>query len=174
NENQASDTAWILLALEGYRGEQSPAHRQALESGRAWLAQAAPAASQQDLAFALLLAARAGRPASELHVTSEKLRARQRPDGGWAQLDESPTDAFATGQSLYALALAGETAEQPAIQRGIDWLVAHQRPDGGWTMASRASNDGSPGGSSKLLTPIECGAASWATLGLAKLVPQSR
>ena len=31
-------------------------------------------------------------------------------------------------------------------------------------------SDGSPG-SSKLLTPINCAAASWATLGLARLVP---
>ena len=81
------------------------------------------------------------------------------------------SDAFATGQTLYVLALAGYTAEQPAIQRAIHFLVPTQKPDGSWPMTSRSTPDGKPG-SAKLLTPITCAAASWATLGLARLAPK--
>jgi hypothetical protein len=71
------------------------------------------------------------------------------------------------------LALAGWTAERPEIQRGLDFLVATQKPDGSWPMTSRSTPDGSPG-SAKLLTPITCAASSWATLRLARLVPQEK
>jgi hypothetical protein len=40
-------------------------------------------------------------------------------------------------------------------------------------MVSRSTPDGSPG-SAKLLTPITCAASSWATLGLARLVPKEQ
>jgi hypothetical protein len=40
-------------------------------------------------------------------------------------------------------------------------------------MTSRATPDGSPG-SARLLTPITCAASSWATLGLARLVPKEK
>jgi hypothetical protein len=40
-------------------------------------------------------------------------------------------------------------------------------------MISRSTPDGSPG-SAKLLTPITCTASSWATLGLARLVPKNK
>ena len=85
-------------------------------------------------------------------------------------MPELKSDAFATGQSLYVLSLAGFTAERLEIKRGIDFLVATQKPDGSWPMTSRSSPDGSPG-SAKLLTPITCAASSWAALGLARLAP---
>jgi squalene cyclase len=107
-----------------------------------------------------------------MQTTIDELLALQRPDGGWSQtVPEPKSDAFATGQTLYVLALAGYTAECPEIKRAINFLVATQLPDGSWPMISRSTPNGEPG-SSKLLTPINCGAASWATLGLAKLVPK--
>ena len=81
------------------------------------------------------------------------------------------SDAFATGQTLYVLSLAGYTTERAELKRGIDFLVATQMPDGSWPMTSRSTPDGSPG-RSKLLTPITCAASSWATLGLTRLAPK--
>ena len=109
-----------------------------------------------------------------MQSTIDELLALQRADGGWSQtVPELKSDAFATGQTLYVLSLAGYTAERPEIKRGIDFLVATQKPDGSWPMISRSTPDGSPG-SSKLLTPITCAASSWATLGLARLVPKEK
>jgi squalene cyclase len=104
--------------------------------------------------------------------TIDELLALQRADGGWSQtVPELKSDAFATGQTLYVLSLAGYTADRAEIKRGIDFLVATQAPDGSWPMISRSTPDGSPG-SAKLLTPITCAASSWATLALARLAPK--
>jgi squalene cyclase len=117
------------------------------------------------------LATRAGKPRDGVRATVDELLKLQQPDGGWRQNAEMASDAFATGQALYALALAGQSADRPEVQRGIRFLVDTQKPDGSWPMTSRSTPDGSPG-SAKLLTPITCSAGSWATLGLARLVPK--
>ena len=173
NESQAADAAWIIMALQGETGAGSPEpQRAALAKAIAWLDAAKPSDLHQDKALKVLLAARAGQPREKMQTTIDELFALQRIDGGWSQtVPEPKSDAFATGQTLYVLARAGYTAERPEIKRAINFLVATQQPDGSWPMLSRSTPDGSPG-SSKLLTPINCGAASWATLGLARLVPR--
>jgi hypothetical protein len=173
NESQTTDAAWIIMALQEETGKDAPEpQRAALAKGIAWLDAAKPVDLHQDKALKVLLAVRAGQPREKMQATIDELLALQRPDGGWSQtVPEPKSDAFATGQTLYVLALAGYTADRPEIKRAINFLVATQLPDGSWPMISRSTPDGSPG-SSKLLTPINCGAASWATLGLAKLVPK--
>jgi squalene cyclase len=122
----------------------------------------------------LLLATRSGKPRETVQTTIEELLALERADGGWSQtVPEPKSDAFATGQTLYALSLAGYTAERDEIKRGIDFLVATQAPDGSWPMISRSTPNGEPG-SATLLTPITCAATSWATLGLSRLAPKSK
>ena len=150
----------------------SDAERTALKHGTDWLTGAKLSDDLQDKVFRLLLAIRAGKPQKETAPLIDELFARQQADGGWSQMAGAKSDAFATGQTLYVLALAGLTAERPEIHRAIDFLVATQKPDGSWLMTSRSTPDGRPG-SSKLLTPINCAAASWATLGLARLTPKA-
>jgi len=173
NESQTTDVAWIILALQGTTGPdaQEPG-REALSKAVAWLDSAKRSNIHQDKALKVILGARSGKPREVLQTTIDELLALQRADGGWSQtVPELKSDAFATGQTLYALSLAGFTTERPEIQRGIDFLVATQKPDGSWPMTSRATPNGSPG-SATLLTPITCAASSWATLGLARLVPK--
>jgi hypothetical protein len=175
NESQTTDAAWIIMALEGETGPDAPeSQRAALSKAIAWLDAAKITDIHQDKVLKVLMAARSAKPPETMQSTIEELFALQRADGGWSQtVPELKSDAFATGQTLYALSLAGFTAERPEIKRGIDFLVATQKPDGSWPMISRSTPDGSPG-SSKLLTPITCAASSWATLGLARLVPKGR
>jgi len=40
-------------------------------------------------------------------VAAEQLISSRHADGGWAQLDTLASDAYATGQALYALDVAG-------------------------------------------------------------------
>ncbi len=173
NESQTTDAAWIIMALEGEAGpEASESQRAALQKAIAWLDAAKPSDLHQDKALKVLLGARVGKPRETMQTTIDDLLASQRADGGWSQtVPEPKSDAFATGQTLYVLSLVGYSAERPEIKRGIDFLVATQLPDGSWPMISRSTPDGSPG-SSKLLTPINCASASWATLGLARLAPK--
>jgi len=174
NESQATDAAWIILALKGMTGpDATDSDRQALAKAVAWL-DTAKRDLHQDKVFKVLLAVRMGKPRQSMQATIDELLALQRADGGWSQTVPEPrSDAFATGQTLYVLSLAGYTADRREIKRGIDFLVATQKPDGSWPMISRSTPDGRPG-SSKLLTPINCAASSWATLGLASLVPKEK
>lgn len=172
NENQMTDAVWIIMALEGETGpDASESQRAALVKAKAWLDGSKQPATLQNKVFQVLLAARAGKPRAEMQATIDEILALQQPDGGWRQIPEMTSDAYATGQTLYVLSLAGFTADHPEIKRAIDFLVATQKPDGSWPMTSRSTPDGRPG-SAKLLTPITCAASSWATLGLARLVPK--
>jgi squalene cyclase len=174
NESQITDAAWIIMALGGDTESEAPdPQREALSKASAWLDRAQRSDIHQEMVMKVLLGARFGKSRETMQTTIDELFALQRADGGWSQtVPQLKSDAFATGQTLYALSLAGYTAERPEIKRGIDFLVATQLPDGSWPMSSRSTPDGSPG-SSKLLTPITCAASSWATLGLARVAPKS-
>ena len=173
NESQTTDAAWIIMALEGETGPDAPeSQRAALSKAIAWLDAAKLSDIHQDKVLKVLMGARSAKPRETMQTTIDELLALQRADGGWSQtVPELKSDAFATGQALYVLSLAGYTAERAEIKRGIDFLVATQTPDGSWPMISRSTPDGSPG-SSTLLTPITCAASSWAALGLARLAPK--
>ena len=173
NESPATDAAWIILALEGESRPDAPeSHRTALSKATAWLEAAKPSDLHQDKVLRLLLALRSGKPPESIRPAIDELLALQRPDGGWSQTVPEPrSDAFATGQTLYVLSLAGYPADRPEIRRAIDFLVATQNPDGSWPMLSRSTPNGEPG-SAKLLSPITCAATSWAVLGLTHQVPK--
>ena len=67
------------------------------------------------------------------------LLALQKNDGGWSQLQTLESDAYATGQALYALNLAARmTTGDAAIRRGVDYLLGTQAADGSWHVKSRA------------------------------------
>lgn len=173
NENQVTDTAWILMALDDLsRIQSSDATQTSLAKGTAWLDAAPSSNVHQDTTLRLLFALRRDQPPFDLQTKIDELLALQRPDGGWSQtIPEFKSDAFATGQTLYTLSLAGVPSDHLAIRRGISFLVATQTEIGNWPMDSRSTPDGSEG-SAKLLTPIECAASAWATLGLARTSPK--
>jgi squalene-hopene/tetraprenyl-beta-curcumene cyclase len=69
------------------------------------------------------------------------LLAHQNPDGGWGETCRSYQDPTLQGQgastvsqtawAVLGLLAAGET-EAPALERGIDYLLAQQKTDGSW------------------------------------------
>ena len=64
----------------------------------------------------------------------QRLFSHQRPDGQWPMGfgDEDPPAEFQTAHTLYTLALAGVSSEDPRIQRSIRYLLSRQYPFGGW------------------------------------------
>jgi hypothetical protein len=141
--------------------------RASREKASAWLGKTKPSDSTQAMAVRLLGKVRAGESAKACAPELADLLARQNKDGGWGQLKDLPSDAYATGQALYVLNLAGVNNNRAEIQRGVAFLVASQKEDGSWPMKSRAH----PG--EKPMTnpvPITYFGSAWATLGLLRSV----
>src|SRR5262249_2404218 len=117
NECQTTDAAWIVMALRGTTGPDAPeSQREALSKAVAWLKRAHRPDTHQDKALKVILGVRSGRPREALQSTIDELLTLQRADGGWSQtVLELQSDAFATGQTLYALALADLRAERPDV-----------------------------------------------------------
>jgi hypothetical protein len=81
----------------------------------------------------------AGARAAAIRELARLLAAMQRADGGWAQRPGFESDAYATGQTLYALhEAAGMPASDPVFRRGLDFLLRTQYEDGSWYVRSRA------------------------------------
>ncbi len=154
-----------LYTLEGRREEL----QSRVEKARHWLAEQAPLL-HQDLVYKLLGLGWAGTPPHELQSDLTRLRGRQRGDGGWAQLPHLESDAWATGQSLVAMHIAGRVPNtDPAFARAIDYLLRTQFDDGSWYVKSRAwpfqppFDSAFPFGKDQW---ISNGATAWATMGL--------
>jgi len=94
----------------------------------------------------------------------------QQNDGGWAQRDGFPSDAYATGETLYALHVAAGTPTSAlAYQRGVSFLVNSQHEDGSWYVRSRSVKfqpyfeSGFPYGNDQW---ISTAGTSWAAIAL--------
>ena len=135
-DSDFSRTAMALRALKAYgppgRNEEM---RQRIERGKQWLMHAEPVILE-DLDMRLVGVAAAGATAAKLHRLAEPILALQRSDGGWAQRQGYPSDAYATGMTLWALNEAG--AMRPDA-KGVKFLLATQSADGSWRVASRAT-----------------------------------
>jgi hypothetical protein len=169
-ESQATDAAWIVLALEAAanRPGASESTRAALDKAKAWLAAAKLPDSHQAKVLALLLAIRGGQPRERWQPLVDQLLALEKADGGWSQTPDMASDGLATGQTLYALTLAG--VDRGRLARGVAFLVSAQKDDGSWPMASRPTLDGK-GGPCDYLVPITYAGSAWATLGLLRATP---
>ena len=94
----------------------------------------------------------------------------QRSDGGWAQLPDMKSDAYATGQALTALKESGLLkAGSPQYKRGVAWLLKNQKADGSWQVKTRSKpiqkyfESGFPHGKDQF---ISISATCWAVMAL--------
>ncbi|MCW5556496.1 MAG: hypothetical protein KIT22_01415 [Verrucomicrobiae bacterium] len=159
-------TALATLALMPAAAAGDALAKAAMEQGVGWLEKNETDNDPQSIAMRLVLWTRLGRPRDEWMPLARRIRDRQRDDGGWSQTAEGSSDAWATGQALYALAHAGLPDMEDAIGRGRAFLVKTQREDGSWPMASRPQKLGGEGADS--LIPITGAGSAWAVLGLAR------
>ena len=68
----------------------------------------------------------------------KELVGKQRTDGGWGQTDYHQSDAFATGEALWALHESGMASSDPVYRRGVDFILRTQQEDGTWHVVSRS------------------------------------
>jgi ankyrin repeat protein len=147
-------------------------------SARRWLLANRPE-STEDAAFQLLGLKWSGATLAERRSAADAIVARQRADGGWSQMDGMESDAYSTGQVLYALREAGEIpAERLAVRWAMRYLVQTQLSDGSWHVKTRLHSkapisppffdSGFPNGKDQF---ISCAGTAWAVMGLAAMLP---
>lgn len=161
-----------LLALLAW--EQEPKSLAAREKLAAWLTQCEKIETAQAAALRLLVDVQAGKNAAPLQPGIEDLLKKQNGDGGWSQTKDLPSDAYATGQSLYALTAADVKLDRAEIQKAVAFLVATQAADGSWPMTSR-NHPGVESTRKPLRNPIPITyfGSAWGTLGLVRSVPSA-
>jgi hypothetical protein len=99
---------------------------------RRWLFRTRPA-STEDGAFRLLGLVWAGAAANEIDTARRDLLAMRKPTGGWPQLPGYQSDAYSTGESLFALHEAGASITGADLK----FLISTQAEDGTWRVHTR-------------------------------------
>lgn len=159
-------TALATLAVLPVAATGDKAATAARDKGLKWLANTKSDDDAQSIALRLVLWRRLRRPVNEWAPLAKSIQDRQNADGGWSQTKAMASDAWATGQALYALAHAGLEPNAAAIARGQAFLIKTQRSDGSWPMTSRPTAPRGKGSTS--LIPITGAGSAWAVLGLVR------
>ena len=138
----------IGQAPEGHA--ETPRAKKCLEGIRKYLA-ANPPASMHHRLMVLWASCHVDRimNADERGQVLDSVFKLQRPDGGWAvaglmagwdehkRKDDAPqsveaSDGYGTGFVIYVAREAGVAADDPRLEKGIQWLKKHQRSSGRW------------------------------------------
>jgi ankyrin repeat protein len=131
-------TAVSMRALQLYAPKIAQAdYARSVELAASWIAKA-KATNNEDRGYKLLAAAWYGKDKEAIRKAIAELLAKQRPDGGWSDIDSMQSSAFATGKSLYALQIAGLPATDAAYRRAVQYLLETQLEDGSWYVQTRA------------------------------------
>jgi hypothetical protein len=170
---RAAVTAISMRALQVYApATERDQYERAIDRAAAWLATATPHTTE-DRAFQLLGLRWSGRDRADIGKAGRALVTEQRADGGWAQLPSLSSDAYATGQALFALAEScAISVTDRAFTRGVAFLLKTQFEDGSWFVRTRALpiqpyfESGFPHGRNQF---ISAAATNWATLALTRV-----
>jgi len=167
------------VALRGLKSFGGPEQRERIERRREqvrlWTLKT-EAKDTEDRVFRLRLLQATGSPEIDIRRATEELLQHQRKDGGWAQLPDKESDAYATGTALVAAHQAGglETTHA-AYRKGLGYLLSTQLADGSWHVPTRSTpiqtyyESGYPHGEDQF---ISITAAGWATTALALALPK--
>jgi N-acyl-D-amino-acid deacylase len=169
-----AQTAIAMRAMQLYAPKlERASFDQAIQLAAAWLAKQQPKGNE-DRAGRLTGLVWSGKYKDAVQKAMHDLIATQRSDGGWADIDTTPSTAFATGRALVALQAAGLPVSDGAYQKGVKYLLSTQQEDGSWFVRSRSMtfqpyfDSGFPQGFDQW---ISAAGTSWATLALSLAAP---
>jgi hypothetical protein len=169
-------TAMSIHAIQLYASAAKKKHvEQLVAKTKQWLEKQVTN-QQQELAFQLLGLQWCGSSADLKTPVFEKLRSMQNKDGGWSQLLTLKSDAYATGQTLYALFESGMAKPEDAVyQKGLNYLLKTQDATGAWVVATRSfpiqpmiDTDFPPYDYNQFISAT---ASNWATIALLNALP---
>jgi len=172
-------TAMAIRAIRLYASPaKTPQVDRLVAKSKKWLENTNPD-QQQELAFKLLGLQWCGSSTEQKTKTASILLSMQNADGGWSQLPSLGSDAYATGQNLYALYESGALRpEEPAYQKGLAYLLKTQDADGAWTLISRSfpiqpffSSDFPPYDENQYISAT---ASNWALMALLNALPDQK
>ncbi|HVY75322.1 MAG TPA: prenyltransferase/squalene oxidase repeat-containing protein [Puia sp.] len=132
-------TALAIRSIQLYASAAKQDKVNQLVAGtRTWL-ESQQTGQQQELCFQLLGLHWCGSSEAHKNEIGGKIKAMQNADGGWSQLPTLKSDAYATGQALYALYESGVEKTAGAVyQKGLEYLLKTQEADGSWFVATRS------------------------------------
>lgn len=173
-----SNTALAIRAIRLYgMGPRSREYELTVRKGRDWLLSTSPRYNDERV-FQMLGLHWSGIQSPVMRDLAAALLREQKPDGGWSQLAMLPSDAYATGQALYALNQAGGlSTDDAAYQRGVTFLRETQMRDGSWFVESHAIpiqpslDAGFPHGTDQF---ISAAGTAWAAMALMLTHPEVR
>ncbi len=164
-QGQFMTTGNALVAIKRQEAQTGDSrHAESARRGLEWIATHEPETTQ-DKIFKVITLMHYGTPDQKRLAWSvvETLASEQQQDGGWKENSTSAgSNAFATGQVLYAFKQAGVSIHGEMFRRGVDFLLGHQINDpnllenGSWAAMNTAS--AKPSGFAHTM---------WAVIGLA-------
>jgi len=180
-ESNAVATLWSLLALEPEKGRASVLDAQA--KAVAWLDQDELSQKREEKSTEWLAARIIVADALEASKRADELRLellqRQNEDGGWGWLASDSSEAFSTGQALYALSIeSSEAIASPEglssedgrpLDQAVSYLLQSQNEDGTWTVASSAISS-EPSEAKDVI--YHFWGTAWAAIGLSRASSQ--
>jgi squalene cyclase len=102
----------------------------------------------------------------------DELLGEQKPDGGWSWVRRAKaSDAFATGQVLYALGLL-DRSDDSAVRRARTYLLHTQGEDGSWDVRASTITTKTGEALAKMKDGYNFWGTAWAVIGLARTTPR--
>jgi N-acyl-D-amino-acid deacylase len=166
-------TALSAKAVMDFAPEIAGPH---VEKARAWMSRTQPI-SVEDASFRLLGLHWMKASNKEIKAAADALLAMRQADGAWGQVKGRAADAYATGEAIAALRLAGVKAD---VSRGVAFLVKTQAEDGSWLVKTRLHEvapisppymeTGFPYGKDQI---VSMAGTTWAMLALSLQLPEA-
>lgn len=163
DQGESMTTAGALMTLAAaQRHQPSAGYVAAMEKGASWLRTVDPETTQ-DALFVIFGLSSTGIESADKDIQRNLkwLRDQQNSDGGWGETPRLASNAYGTGQALYAYKLAALEITDKSFVDGALWLLQHQDIGGYWVQANSQQRDG--GRSSNFATTM------WAVIGLGKV-----
>ena len=140
--SEQSQFTSTYLALRGLKTYGTAEQRERIDARilqvRKWLIETMPH-DTEDRVFRLRALHLVDAPSEELQKARDVLQKLQHEDGGWSQLPDLKSDAYATGSVLVALHQSGGVpVDDAGYRKGLGFLLSNQLEDGSWHVTSRS------------------------------------